>query len=74
MEEEFLTYSVYRREKKLLLQECWQLSVDSSHEGGKIVMNGLGAPWKINDTLLIPLRVIIIPFKWRAPLDELPLQ
>ncbi len=37
-------------------------------------MDGPGAPWKISDTLLIPLRELINPFKRRAPLDELPLQ
>ena len=48
--------------------------MDGSCGRDKIVMDGPGAPWKINYTLLIPLRELINPFKRRAPLDELPLQ
>lgn len=58
----------------VLLSECCELSVEWSCGGDKIVMDGPGAPWEISDTLLIPLRELINPFKLRAPLDELPLQ
>lgn len=33
----------------------------------------LGAPWEISDSLLIPQRELINPFKCGAPLDEPPL-
>lgn len=58
---------------RVLLSEWCELSEEGSCGGDKIVMDGPGAPWKINDTLLIPLRELINPFKRRAPLDELPL-
>lgn len=48
--------------------------MEGSCGGDKIVMDGPGAPWKISDTLLIPLKELINPFKQRAPLDELILQ
>lgn len=48
--------------------------MEGSCGGDKIVMDGPGAPWKISDTLLIPLKELINPFKQRAPLDELLLQ
>lgn len=59
---------------KVLLSEWYELSVEGSFGGDKIVMDGPGAPWKISDTLLIPRRELINPFKQRAPLDEVPLQ
>lgn len=59
---------------RVLLSEWCELTVDGSCGGDKIVMDGPGAPWKISDTLLIPLGELINPFKRRAPLDELPLQ
>lgn len=59
---------------KVLLSEWCELSVEGSCGRDEIVMDGPGAPWKINDTLLIPLRELINPFKRRAPLDELQLQ
>lgn len=57
-----------------LLSEWCELRVEGSCGGDKIVMDGPGAPWKISDTLLIPLKELINPFKQRAPLDELILQ
>lgn len=77
--EEGRTFSVLwqvlqRQEEKYCDQSPVSLEWMGSCGGDKIVMDGPGEPWKINDTLLILLRELINPFKRKTPLDELPLQ